>query len=134
MNGLVAIPDHEIEISHCGKEVEVAVGFVASSRIVEGIERSIAVEELGGFIDDEGSEVFVDGTGIFLEKCLEGGVCKFGVTLEVESMAVDGDGLGKRGDFFLGVLNEIDVGSLMFQSFKLDSARVTNNEFFLIGY
>jgi hypothetical protein len=53
VNGFVAIRDHEIEIPHCGKEVEVAVGFVASSGVVEGIERTIAVEELGGFIDDE---------------------------------------------------------------------------------
>ena len=117
MNGLVAIPDHEIEISHCGKEVEVAVGFVASSRIVEGVERSIAVEELGGFIDNKGAKLFVDGSGIFLEKGLKGGVCKFGVTVEVKSMAVDGDSLGKRGGFFGGILNEIDVSNLMFQSF-----------------
>ena len=72
MNGLVAIRDHEIEIPHCGKEIEIAVGFVASSGVVEGIERSIAVEELGGLIDDEGAELFVDGGGIFLEKGLEG--------------------------------------------------------------
>ena len=117
MNGLVAIRDHEIEISHCGKEVEVAVGFVASSGVVEGIERTIAVEELGGFIDDNGAELFVDGSGIFLEKGLKGGVCKFGVTFKVQSMAVDGDSLGKCGDFFWGALNEIDVSNLMFQSF-----------------
>ena len=117
MNGLVAIRDHEIEISHCGKEVEVAVGFVASSGVVEGIERTIAVEELGGFIDDERAEFFVDCSGIFLEKGLKGSVCKFGVTVEVQSMAVDGDSLRKCGDFFLGVLNQIDVSNLMFKSF-----------------
>ena len=117
MNGFVAIRDHEIEIPHCGKEVEVAVGFVASSGVVEGIERTIAVEELGGFIDDEGAESFVDGSGIFLEKGLKGGVCKFGVTFKVQSMAVDGDSFGECVDLFGSVLTEIDVSNLMFQSF-----------------
>ena len=114
MNGLVAICDHEIEIPHCGKEIEIAVGFVASSGVVEGIERSIAVEELGGLIDDEGAELFVDGSGIFLEKGLEGGVGKFGVTVHVESMAIDGDDSGKSVGFFGAILNEIDVSNLMF--------------------
>ena len=68
MNRLVAIFDHEVEISHRGEEVEVAVGFVATAGVVESVERTVAIEELGGFIDDEFAEIFVDDAGVFLEE------------------------------------------------------------------
>jgi hypothetical protein len=49
-----------------GKEVEVAIGFVAPASVVEGVERAVAIVKLGGFIDDELPEVFVESRwGLF---------------------------------------------------------------------
>ena len=60
MNRFIAIGDHEVEVPHGGEKVEVAIGFVAAAGVVEGVERAVAVEELGGLIDDELAKVFVD--------------------------------------------------------------------------
>ena len=72
MDGGIAIGDHQIKVPHSGKEVEVAIGFVAPPSVVEGVERAVAIVKLGGFIDDELPGVFVEIGRVFLEDSLEG--------------------------------------------------------------
>ena len=62
MDGGVAIGDHEIKVPHGRKEIEVAIGFVAPPSVVEGVERAVAIVKMGGFIDDELPEVFVESS------------------------------------------------------------------------
>ena len=89
MNGSVAIGDHEIEVPHGGKKVEVAIRFIATPGVVEGVERSVAVVKLGGFVDDELAEVFVESGGVFFEESLEGDVRELVVPMDVILMAIN---------------------------------------------
>jgi len=119
VNGLVAIGNHEVEVPHGGEEVEVAIGFVATAGVVEGVEGAIAVVELGGLIDDELAEVFVDGGWVFVEEGFEGDVCETLVALEVVLVAVDGPLSALADvDFSFGSIEDIGkADGMIFRTF-----------------
>ena len=119
MNGSVAIGDHEIEVPHGGKEIEVAIGFVAPPSIVEGIERAVAVVKLGGFIDDQLPEVFVESGGVFFEESLEGDVRELLVPMDVVLMAINGSLIDFTGDDVgLGAIKDVaETDGVLLRSF-----------------
>ena len=119
MNGSVAIGDHEIEVPHGGKEVEVAIGFVATPGVVEGVERSVAVVKLGGFVDDELAEVFVKSGGVFFEESLEGDICELVVPMDVVLMPINGSLIELTGDDLgLGAIKDVaETDGVLFRSF-----------------
>ena len=119
MNGSVAIGDHEIEVPHSGKEVEVAIGFVAPAGVVEGVERAVAVVKLGGFIDDELPEVFVESSGVFFEESLEGDVSELVVPMDVILMAINGSLIEFTGDDVgLGAIKDVaETDGVLLRSF-----------------
>ena len=71
MNGSVAIGDHEIKVPHGGKKVEVAIRFIATPGVVEGVERSVAVVKLGGFVDDSWRRSSLRAVGSFSKRALK---------------------------------------------------------------
>jgi len=112
-DGLVTIGDHQVEIPHGGEEVEVSVALVSTTRVVEGVEGAVAVEELGGLVDDEAAEALVENRGGFVEKGLVGGAGKKVVAVPGQAVAVGGVA-GERFDE--GCLQGgagIDVGELV---------------------
>ena len=119
MNGSVAIGDHEIEVSHSGEEVEVAIGFVAPAGVVEGVERAVAVVKLGGFIDDELPEAFVESGGVFFEESLESDVSELVVPMDIILMAINGSLIEFAGDDLgLGVIKYVaEADGVLFRSF-----------------
>ena len=115
----VAVFDHEIEVPHRGEEVEVAVGFVATAGVVEGVERAVAVEELGGFVDDEFVEGQVGDGRWFPEEIMNGVFCEERMSKGTIRVSVNGQsrtmsGIGGHG-FELGAvaLQNVDEGDLL---------------------
>ena len=61
---LISIRDHQIEISHRWEKVEIAVGFISATCVVEGVERAEAAEILTVFINYRLPERLIDLRGI----------------------------------------------------------------------
>jgi len=119
VNGSVTTGDHEIEVPHSGEEVEVAIGFVAPAGVVEGVERAVAVVKLGGFIDDELPEAFVESGGVFFEKSLESDVSELVVPMDVVLMAINGSLIEFTGDAAgLGAIKDVaETDGVLLRSF-----------------
>jgi hypothetical protein len=115
----VAIGDHEIEVRIGGEEVEVAIGFVAPASVVEGVERAVAIVKLGGFIDDELPEVFVESGGVFFEESLEGDICELVVPMDVILMPINCSLIELTGDDLgLGAIKDVaETDGVLFRSF-----------------
>lgn len=119
MNGSVAIGDHEIKVPHGGKKVEVAIRFIATPGVVEGVERSVAVVKLGGFVDDELAEIFVESGGVFFEESLEGDVCELVVPMNIILMPINRSLIEfTGGDFCLSAIEDVaETDGVFFRSF-----------------
>ena len=119
MDGGIAIGDHQIKVPHSGKEVEVAIGFVAPPSVVEGVERAVAIVKLGGFIDDELPEVFVESGGVFFEESLEGDICELVVPMDVILMPINCSLIELTGDDLgLGAIKDVaETDGVLFRSF-----------------
>ena len=119
MDSGVAIGDHQIKVPHGGKEIEVAIRFVAPAGVVEGVERAVAVVKLGGFIDDELPEAFVESGGVFFEESLESDVSELVVPMDVILMAINGSLIEFAGDAAgLGAIKDVaETDGVFFRSF-----------------
>ena len=119
MDGGVAIGDHEIKVPHGRKEIEVAIGFVAPPSVVEGVERAVAIVKMGGFIDDELPEVFVESSGVFFEESLERDICELMVPMDVVLMPINGSLIELTGDDLgLGAIKDVaETDGVLFRSF-----------------
>ena len=72
---------------------------------------------MGGFIDDEFTEVFVDDGGVFLEEGFEGGVGEAKVAVGVVLVSIDGSGDATAGnDVNFSGLENVDEADLVFGS------------------
>src|SRR5262245_41147050 len=98
-DALVAVGNQQVEISHRRQEIEIAVGVVAATGVVERVQRSVAPKELPVLVNDGLPKRFADVRRVVAKESLVKSTGKNGVSFRGQVRTVDsqvGPGTAER--------------------------------------
>ena len=102
MDALIAVRSHDVEVSHRGKKVQVAIASVAPTRVIKCVKRTVAKEVLAILLYHGSPHLLVQLGSLLAKELSENGGGEQLVTLLIEVSPVHGEVVAGRSHRLLG--------------------------------